>query len=342
MKHLIIIFFTTILFSFNLSAQNRPVKMADSVKVFIDKSLALIQANSINRDKIDWQMLKKDVYDKADGADDYAAVAAIFPYIFEHIDDHHGVLKYKDKSYYWKSNEPYLNKVVINAIKRYDTLVVKLLDKHTGYILLPGNNDFSGKNINKEAQAIRRAIAAVNTRQIRGWVLDLRLNTGGSMFQMLAGLSELIGEGKIGSFVNQHGEEDGEWILKGGNIYLDQQQVSTLPSTGLQKNELIPLAVLISGRTASSGEVVAISTIGRKRSILIGENTAGYTTANEGFKINSLAGLNLAVDYDADRNGKIYKKYISPDVLINGEDNFEDINLDMKVNQALKWLKKQQ
>jgi len=342
MKHLIAILFTTIFFSFNLSAQDRLVKMADSVKVFIDRSLTLIQANSINKDKVDWQMLKKEVYQKADGANAYEDVLSIFPYIFEQIDDHHGALKYKDKSYYWKSNEPYLNKVVINAVKRYDTLVVKLLDKHTGYILLPGNSDFNGKNINKEAGAIRAAIAAVNTRKIRGWVLDLRLNTGGSMFQMLAGLSDLIGDGKIGSFVNQHGEKDGEWILKEGNIYLDQQQVSTLPATGPQKKELMPLAVLISGRTASSGEVVAISTIGRKHSILIGENTAGYTTANEGFKVNNLAGLNLAVDYDADRNGKVYKKYISPDVLINGGDNFEDINLDFKVKHALKWMKEQQ
>jgi len=342
MKHLIVILLITNLISFNLSAQNRPVKMGDSVKVFIDKSLALIQANSINKDKVDWQRLKKEVYEKADGASSYEDVVAIFPYIFEHIDDHHGALKYKDKSYYWKSNEPYLNKVVINAVKRYDTLVVKLLDKHTGYILLPGNNDFNGKNINKEAQAIRTAIAAVNTKQIRGWVLDLRLNTGGSMFQMLAGLSDLIGEGKIGSFVNQHGEKDGEWILKEGNIYLDRQQVSTLPATVLQKKVLIPLAVLISGRTASSGEVVAISTVGREHSVLIGENTGGYTTANEGFKVNSLAGLNLAVDYDADRNGKIYKKYISPDILIKDGDNFEDLNQDLKVKRALKWIKEQQ
>lgn len=342
MKHILAILFTIIFCTFNLSAQNRPVKMADSVKLFIDKSLELIQANSINKDKVDWPTLKKEVYQKADGANSYEDVLVIFPYIFERIDDHHGALKYRDQSYYWKSNEPYLNKAVINAVKRYDTLVVKLLDKHTGYILLPGNNDFNGKNINKEAQAIRAAIQAVNTKQIRGWILDLRLNTGGSMFQMLAGLSDLIGEGKIGSFVNQHGEKDGEWILKEGNIYLDNQQVSTLPATKPRKKELLPLAVLISGRTASSGEVVAISTVGRKRSILIGENTAGYTTANEGFKINSFAGLNLAVDYDADRNGEIYKKYISPDILINGGDNFETINQDLKVKRALQWIKKQQ
>lgn len=225
---------------------------------------------------------------------------------------------------------------MIDAVALHPTVEVKTVAPHIGYILIPGNSDFNGKDINREAAVIRQSIESL--ANIKSWIIDLRLNTGGSMYQMLAGLASILGEGKIGSFVNQHGHNDGEWILKNGNVFIDNNQVSTLPPLTIGR-KLKPLVVLISGRTASSGEVVAISAVGRKNVILIGENSAGYTTANEGFEINTIAGLNLAVDYDADRNGKVYKDFVRPDVLVEGGDNFIDVTKDLKIIYAINWLK---
>ncbi|WP_316828814.1 S41 family peptidase [Pedobacter miscanthi] len=313
----------------------------DSVRIFLDKSLETIQLNSINRDSIDWPALKKNVYEKAVNAKTYQEAAKVFPYIFEQIGDHHGALKLGKETYYWKTNEPYLNQTVKQAVKTHTQVSVQLLKGNIGYILLPGNSDFSGQQIDADTKEIRAAIATLNGKKIKGWILDLRVNTGGSMYQMLAGLAPILGDGKIGSFINQHQKNDGNWILRKGNIYLDSTQVSKLTEQLPSINQTLPLAVLISGITASSGEVTAISTIGRKKTVLIGERSAGYTTANEGFKINKYAGLNLAVDYDADRNGKIYKSFISPVILIQGGDNFSDIALDKKVMGAVNWIRKQ-
>ena len=102
----------------------------------------------------------------------------------------------------------------------------------------------------------------------------------------------------------------------------------------------IPVAILISGNTASSGEMTAISFIGRKNSVIIGEQSGGYTTSNLGFKLNEYSGLNLAVDYAADRNGKIYPKYLEPDFKILNGDNFENLNDNLKIKKALIWLRK--
>ena len=318
------------------SAQENP--MVDSVRIFLDKSMDIIQANSINRDAVDWRALKAKVFEKAAAAQSYEEAGKIFPYIFESIGDHHGALKLGKQSFSWNTKSIYKNRVVIDAVALHPNVEIKTVAPHIGYILIPGNSDFSGKDINRDAAAIRKSIESLG--DIRSWIIDLRLNTGGSMYQMLAGLASILGEGKIGSFVNQHGHTDGEWILKNGNVYIDSNQVSTLPKL-TSSRKLKPLVVLISGRTASSGEVLAISAIGRKNTILIGENSAGYTTANEGFEVNATAGLNLAVDYDADRNGKVYKDFVRPHVFLEGGDNFNDITQDLKVISAIKWLKRQ-
>jgi carboxyl-terminal processing protease len=338
MKILLPLFILLISLVIKLPAHAQP--MADSVKAFLDKSLTIIQTNAINKDSVNWESLKTQVYQKAAGAQTYEAVLPIYPFIFEQIGDHHGALKYKSKSYYWPMPSAYSNQVVKQAVKKYDSVKVQKLSKNIGYILLPGNNDFGAKRINEDALAIRKAISTVNSKNIKGWIIDLRVNTGGNMYQMLAGLGLLLGDGTLGGFVNQRNESQGEWIIKNGDIYIDTNRVSALATGKAIKAKQLPIAVLISGQTASSGEVVAISTVGRKNAVLIGENSAGYTTGNQGFEINKYAGLNLAVDFDKDRTGKVYRTYITPNIVINGGDDFENLNKDVKVKRAVEWILK--
>ncbi|WP_162846967.1 S41 family peptidase [Mucilaginibacter gracilis] len=337
MKATIFLFWLLFITGFRLKAQ---VSMPDSVKSFLDKSMDIVQANSINRDSVDWPDLRRLIYQKAAGGKSYEDILLVYPYLFEQIGDHHGALKFKGKSYYWKHSAPYHNQTVIAAVKMYDTVIVKMLSGNIGYILLPGNNDFSAQHIDDDSQKIRDAIAAVDNKNVKGWIIDLRVNTGGNMYQMLAGLGNLLGDGKIGAFVNQHGQQDGIWSIRNGNIYIDSAQASKITSVKREGNKIVPIAVLISGRTASSGEVVAISFVGRKKAVLIGENSAGYTTANQGFIINKDAGLNLAIGFDADRLGYIYKGNISPNILIEGGDDFENLDNDKKVSAARKWILK--
>ena len=157
---------------------------------------------------------------------------------------------------------------------------------------------------------------------------------------MMAGLSDLIGEGKTGGFLTPDKKPDGDWIVKKGIFYVDSVRVSTVGYAGYPIRKNIPIAVLIGSYTASSGEMTAIATIGRKSSVRIGEYSAGYTTSNLGFTLNGYSGLNLAVDYAADRNGKIYPKRLEPEVSILGGDNFESLKDDLKIKRAVSWLKK--
>lgn len=101
------------------------------------------------------------------------------------------------------------------------------------------------------------------------------------MYPVLLGLSDFIGNNNIvfGGFRNATGESSGKWEIKDGKILIDG--IELLRQTQL-KNPIrkdIPIVILTSCYTASAGEMTALSLIGRQNTYIIGEPTAGFTTA---------------------------------------------------------------
>lgn len=338
---------TIILFSFfliysKLNAQNEIKFKNDTVRKYVDKTLSIIQNNALNKNKINWELIRTDIYEKTKDADSIEAILPIYSHLFEKLEDHHGWLSYKDKSYRWtKNNEKQKNEIVKASIKKYEKVYATLLDINIGYLRIPGNNDYSAKKMDSIASNIVDEINKINSNKIKGWIIDLRLNIGGNMYPMIAGISDLIGkDGKLGGFVTSDGQPDGEWLLKNGNLFVDTVQVLDRRKLNIPIKKQIPIAVLISDYTASSGEMTAITLIGRKSTKLFGEESAGYTTTNQGFEIDENSGLNLAVGYVTDRTGKIYVHNIEPDFEVISGDNFENLKYDKKITESLKWLKK--
>lgn len=97
--------------------------------------------------------------------------------------------------------------------------------------------------------------------------------------------------------------------------------------------------MLVSPVTGSAAECFIIAFKGRKNTVLLGAKTAGLVTVNTGIPINDTAFMNLAIGYSADRNGKVYKDAIEPDISFTATDKFNDIENDEKVKAAIKWLK---
>lgn len=341
MKTKLLILFAVLTISNVMNAQNNVVFKNDSVKQYIDKTLLVIHENALNKDKIDWNSLRQDIYEKTKNAANIQTALPVYSYLFEKIEDHHGWLSYKNKNYRWITNTQKLNnEAVKNAVKKYDKVYATIINKNIGYVRIPGNNDFGAKKMDSIAANIVDEIDKINSNKIAGWIIDLRLNTGGNMYPMMAGISDLIGGNeKIGGFVTSDKKSEGEWLLKDGNMYIDANQVLNRKKLKTPIKKQLPIAVLISGYTASSGEMTAISLIGRKKTKLFGEESAGFTTTNQGFKIDANSGLNLAVGYVVDRTGKIYIENVKPDVEIINGDNFEDLNKDKKISESTKWLK---
>lgn len=208
----------------------------------------------------------------------------------------------------------------------------KLIDK-IGYIKVPGFMIFDQNEIKAFADTIQQCIQKLDeTNNIKGWVVDLRGNDGGNMWPMLAGLNSLIDDGTVGYFVNPSNKKmKMSWIsTKGAAGFVKVSYPYKVKKTKAN------IAILIDSATASSGEMTAISFIGRENTRTFGTPSAGYTTANQTYNLSNGGILNLATLAVMDRNEKIYTGKVYPDEIILENEPGKDAVLDA----ALVWLEK--
>lgn len=311
----------------------------DSIKLFVDQSIDLIKTNAVDISKIG--LIKSGLYNKAQNLNQVSELAPLYTEVFELLGDYHGGLKYKGKSYGWNKPLDAENAYLKAQLKSETTVVSEVINKNTGYIRIPGNSDFSFKKVDSIANDITSHINEINSAKIRTWIIDLRTNTGGNMYPILLGLKEFIGSENVvfGGFRNSKGESSGQWEIKDGKMLIDGIELVRQVKLKMPIKKDTPIVILTSCYTASAGEMTAISLIGRKNTYVVGEPTADYTTAVQGFKINSDAGLNLSTDYVVDRNSKVYKSPIKPDLEVTGGDDLENLMKDKKIMKALELLK---
>jgi C-terminal processing protease CtpA/Prc len=312
------------------------------VQAFLDKSLTLLETYSLERGAVNWPRLRQAVHQKAQGAQSVRELLPIYPFVFEQLKDDHGWLTYKGKTYKWRNTArpAYTNNAVKAALAKKPGVLVKLLPGNIGYVQLPGINAGGSLQAMRDAAlVVQDSLCRLNLDKAKAWIIDLRLNDGGAMAPMLAGLAPIIGDGYLGGFVDKDGKPDQQWYLRQGNFYMDTLQVTTLQNRCPAKRTDKPVAVLLSGLTASSGEIVAISLKGRPATRFFGEPTYGATTANESYRISGTSYLTIAGMQETDRNKVVYRPNILPDVLVSGGDNFANLSQDTKVAAALKWLK---
>ncbi|NGM66025.1 S41 family peptidase [Sphingobacterium sp. SGR-19] len=218
-------------------------------------------------------------------------------------------------------------------------MVSTVLKGEFGYIRIPGNNDFAFRKVDSIASDIVTHINKVNSAEIKGWIIDLRFNTGGNMYPILLGLKDFIGDEVVfGGFRNAKDEPSGKWEIRDSKMLIDGIELTQKSQVDRPISSSTPLVILTSTYTASAGEMTAISLIGRPYATIIGEPTANYTTAVQGFKINEYAGINLSTDYVVDRNNKVYKSNIVPDIEVIGGDDLDNLLRDEKINKALEFL----
>ena len=316
--------------------------LPDSVNTYLATTLRLFQTYALNSKTINWPQLRQQLYQQAQGARTISELLPLYPPLFAQLHDDHGWLTYQGKTVKWRNPDrmPYANAAVKTALAHKPGILVKLLPHRIGYIRLPGINA-GGSLAQQQAAAVvvRDSVARLFPHRVRAWILDLRLNDGGAMAPMLAGIAPLLGDGHLGGFVDYAGQAQEQWYLKHGNFYLDTLAVTALPAPTRRVRSNQPIAVLLSGLTASSGEIVAISLKGRLATRFFGEPTYGATTANTSYPIQGKSYLTLAGSVDADRYGHVYPLRLQPDEVITGGDNFTNLQQDTKVLAALSWLK---
>lgn len=316
------------------------LKCQDSL---LDSVIYYGRTTSVMRDSVNWEELEEAmriIYNE-DG------LAMATTHMLKALDDFHGRIWVDNVPYFgtskgWAPSNMDIDSLNLAMYQQSSAKVeASILDGKYGYLRVPGmiySDDNSG-----EAIAIYSQLERISKQaDIQGWVLDLRLNGGGTMYPMLAGLAPLLGNQMIGAFEDPATNYRDEWKIQNGDLFVGEYQGTDYGLTGVADLTHLPVAVLISGYTASSGEVVAISFKERPKTVFLGEPTAAYTTAVSWNVLSENVVLQITGSYYADRAGTIYPgTSVPPDVYIDGGDDFYDLGKDTKVQRALDWLKQQ-
>lgn len=181
-----------------------------------------------------------------------------------------------------------------------------------GYVEVPG---FSGTqematDYATSLQKILRKLDA--SSNLRGWLIDIRANTGGNMWPMIAGLGPFFPDGEVGAFQYSSGSQP--WFYGSGDALIGRQVLAHSNLAYELRHKTLPIVVLTEKYTASSGEAVLIAFKGMQNVKFVGAPSYGVPTANNPFPLEDGAILNLCVAVDADRTGKSYDSRIAPDV----------------------------
>jgi len=151
-----------------------------------------------------------------------------------------------------------------------------------------------------------------------GAVIDLRGNTGGNMYPMIASVQQFLPDDEVLRFRSRKRTQwlPLSYIVKG---------------TGIEEAAKIncPVAILTDENTASSGEATLLTFRGLDKVRSFGAPTAGYASANSPFPMPDGSELVLTISCDVARTGEVFcDDPIAPDVLT-----------DSPMEDALDWLR---
>jgi len=318
---------------------------AQSSSLPIDSIYQLIKSKSVYRKTVDWNRVDQAFQNKVDSAKNQEDTLKAFVFVFKQLHDVHSAIYYKNQYFgHYKGVDQQTAEKIKPLLDRSTAQAGKMkaafLANHFGYILIPTIQAF-GEQINSYAQAIGDSLCKLHSSHTKGYIIDLRLNGGGNLYPMLAGLSAFLGNSQVGGEVDESGRMVRTWQTKNGNFYQgDYQQTNVKAYCKLDLSRM-PVVVLLSSVTRSSGQATAVAFKGRSKTYFIGESTAeGYTTSNNYIQLRSDLALNLATEYIADRKGNVYKVLVRPDLELKGKDNFDQLMQDAKVKAAFDWLNK--
>jgi hypothetical protein len=175
--------------------------------VLLDSVISIGSQRSAFRENVDWEELiprMKNVYDTA-------GLIPAAQLMLQELKDFHGAVIYQGVTYQGCTKEWVGTKmetdIALFAEARSGTMPVhaEILPGQVGYLRLPGVQ--MGEKEFDYVKEVRKAIIDIRSRvKTKGWIIDLRLNGGGTMYPMFAGLAGFFGSDTLGYFTGSSPE----------------------------------------------------------------------------------------------------------------------------------------
>ncbi|HWK06113.1 MAG TPA: S41 family peptidase [Puia sp.] len=287
------------------------LQKADSL---LDEALSFMKKNYYLRDFIQWDDLTKRAKMRLMEAGNCEDAYETIGWCFRQLNEHHSFVMppAKAASYNYDASSlqpPPPLKDLVGEIKG------EWLSDSIAYLTIPWVSTTDSLVCMNIADSLQALIARLDTRKISRWIIDLRKNSGGNCWPMLAGIGPLLGDGVCGYFVAS--EQKIPISYRNGAAFQGKHVLCRVSREGYRTQCSRNSVIVLTGRkTVSAGEIVALAFKGKEQAWLFGEPTAGFTTANATYSLSDHSMLVLTVCQEADHMGRICQGSIVPDKLI--------------------------
>ncbi|HET6254795.1 MAG TPA: S41 family peptidase [Puia sp.] len=300
----------------------------------LDEALHFMEKNYYRRDRVSWTALEAQARQQLLNAGNCDDAYASITWCFQQLGERHSFIMPPDKAARYTGDDAPGGQISLTDL--VGEIRGEWLQDSIGYLTIPWVSSTDSLVCERIADSIQAVIARLDTHHLSHWIIDLRNNSGGNCWPMLAGIGPLLGDGVYGYFVAS-GERipiayyDGS-ACQGRHVICRVSENHGYHTHSTRKS----IVVLTGHRTVSAGEIVALAFKGRQQTCLIGQPTAGLTTANATYSLSDRSMLVLTVCQEADFTGHICDGRIQPDQLIPAADVNTDA--DPARSAALAWL----
>ena len=287
--------------------------MAKAEKL-LDEAIIFMHRNYYRKDEISWPDLAAKAKQQLRAANNCEDAYASITWCFKQLNDRHSFVMPPAKAALYSGDddkaapEPPFSDLVGEIRGEW-------VQDSIAYLTVPWVSSTDSLVCERVADSLQYVIARLDGRGISRWIIDLRRNSGGNFWPMLTGIGPLLGDGICGYFVSSN--EKIPIAYHDGSAFQGRHILCRVSSKGYHTQKDHKSIVVLTGRrTVSAGEIVALAFKGRAQTCLIGEPTAGLTTANATYSLSDKSLLVLSVCQEADCNGQICQGSIQPDKLI--------------------------
>lgn len=321
------------------------ISTQDSITQFYAELFNKLEEQYLNRSIINWREVEKELLSSALMEENFEDALNSTSNLFDTIACNHCILFTEEAVYGSSLNKPLsqddFSQAFLLEYEKNPSFEVKLISDKVGYILIPGMLliDLTQDSLNAVTQKLYdQVVALAQQTTLDGWIVDLRFNIGGNVYPMLVALHPLLGNNIVYNTIGYDGSPVIPHQLENGGFY-SGEKLETKVSVNIEPDINTPVAIITSKMTASAGEDIAIAFKNRGNVIFIGEKSYGFLTANDMVELPYNTQIALTTSYITDLNGK-YRAFITPDVEVVKQDNFEDLTKDKNVIEAMIFFEK--
>jgi carboxyl-terminal processing protease len=311
---------------------SRPPATPAAVR-YIDAALGIMREHSLHRAAVEWTAVREHALLHARGAKSAADSYLAVRFAVRELGDRHSYLQSPAVTRTLQKT------AVSNA--RTGAAPTAPLGERLGRVVRLQVPGFAGGTPVEQvafAETLHDIIQTHDAAQACAWVIDLRQNSGGNLWPMLAGLGPLLGERELAASVYPDGRRVAVWYRDGQAGFGDYTQLRV--RAPYHPRSAKPVAVLVGGGTASSAEVLAVALRGRPETRSFGAPTRGLSAGNRTFPLADGASLVLTVAATSDAAGRLLEGPFVPDQLLTGgrEAGGTQASADGPLEAAVAWL----